>query len=765
MRIYHEQLKSKGSLNVNIIQCMTVGPPTVGKTTLKEQLLKSEACSEEASEERTRPCSSPVAENVKRIQIFLDKERENQSLLSVMVDSDYNYSWKILSLDEEVIGCLKKLSAVGNRDIAQVSGKSYLFIVTSILVYCANLMYVGWYVENPLQYLPDPNKLFSISDDTGWYYLIYCLILLGVIFVILIIAMEQGHSYYRRLTSTSIIEVDTVVKEALEQNDVKEVQPFFDKTLTIYFRDCGGQPEFHEVLPALVSYSTLFLLMFNLSEDLDKCYEVTYKANESDTSEPYKSSFTVKDSLLQCLASISSIGNYAKPSTSIVWKILSAVKVVWDAILCLFFKSKQMFGAVSKVIIIGTHKDKLTDDSKVDKISEDLRVKKISENLKEQCKGTDWYSKNMFVLTPKNNQFVLGIDTFKTVDTNKVKDMVNKVVKNGGYRLEIPVPWLALEFCIRKLDRKVISLKDCQRLADECKIESTTDFQAAVWFLHHIVGTIRYYDKVPQMNNVIIADPQILFDIVTDLIVKTFSFIKENPSEEDRFKFSGRFTERHLEGCKTVRENLLTTSQIIALLQYLIIISPVGLNENGEMEYFLPCVLVHASLPHKQEEEDTPAIIPPLLVIFQCNYTPRGVFSSLIAHILTSKQGEWELASEKIYRDQVHFRICKSGYIISIKNLFRFFEVKAVSPEGSESSPIKHLPGITDLLSTSLEYVRKHLNYTKVASHSFAFYCHNTGHKKMLEPHPAKCNEDHTICSKDGTKTTTMTLGQAQWFG
>ena len=59
----------------------------------------------------------------------------------------------------------------------------------------------------------------------------------------------------------------------------------------------------------------------------------------------------------------------------------------------------------------------------------------------------------------------------------------------------------------------------------------------------------------------------------------------------------------------------------------------------------------------------------------------------------------------------VHSCICiyKSGYIISIKNLFRFFEVKAVSPKGSKSSPIKHLLGITELLSTSLEYVRKHL--------------------------------------------------------
>ena len=34
------------------------------------------------------------------------------------------------------------------------------------------------------------------------------------------------------------ITADIIIKEALKSNDVKNVQPMFDQTLSIYFRDC-----------------------------------------------------------------------------------------------------------------------------------------------------------------------------------------------------------------------------------------------------------------------------------------------------------------------------------------------------------------------------------------------------------------------------------------------------------------------------------------------------------------------------------------------
>ena len=121
---------------------------------------------------------------------------------------------------------------------------------------------------------------------------------------------------YSQWTKSFATLAQDIFKEALQHDDVKNVQPLLDRTLTIYFRDCGGQPEFHEVLPALVSQSTLFLPVFNLSESLDTQYKVSYKTSNGEVSDPYVSSFTVKQALLQCLAGISSIGSYSNPRTS-----------------------------------------------------------------------------------------------------------------------------------------------------------------------------------------------------------------------------------------------------------------------------------------------------------------------------------------------------------------------------------------------------------------------------------------------------------------
>ena len=73
------------------------------------------------------------------------------------------------------------------------------------------------------------------------------------------------------------------MQEALKNENIEELQKIFHDTLIIHFKDSGDQPEFHEVVPALVPHSTLYLLMFNLNEDLNTQYKVTYKASEDDT--------------------------------------------------------------------------------------------------------------------------------------------------------------------------------------------------------------------------------------------------------------------------------------------------------------------------------------------------------------------------------------------------------------------------------------------------------------------------------------------------
>ena len=550
---------------------------------------------------------------------------------------------------------------------------------------------------------------------------------------------------------------DDLVKETLQQNNIKAIQSFFDRMFTIYFRDCGGQPEFHEVLPALVPHSTLFFLVFNLSECLGAQDKVTYKTSPGQVSDPYVSSFNVKQVLLQCLASISSIGKYSKPQMNCI-KLM--FMWLWKRIVKVWRKKVKM--TISKVIIIGTHKDKLRDAAEADD-----KVFHINNQFENELKGTDWYFKDMIVRTENGNP-ILGVNTFNQFDIEQVKDLVNEVALNGDYQFEIPASWLVFDFCKQKFEKKVMSLKECQILSKECSIFLGDEFNAAPWFLHNKVGTIRYFKNVPKLQNVVITDPQLLFDIVTDLIVNTFSFKRhiKKKSEHDRFRLSGRFTRHHLEQCEAVKEKLLSVEQVIAVLEHLVIIAPVGLNESNEQKYFLPCVLVHASLsstPLLHNDSD----IPSLLITFKCHYTPRGIFSSLIARILLDGKDKWELSLEEIFRDQVEFYLVKTGHNVTLTNFFRFLEIVVKTPRGYKKRSDKNVyVSVQHYISHCLTYVKNQLNYTATADHFFGFYCKE--HKNSsIEDHPAICNNGcpiYTKCSCEGSLKSYLLPQEQLWF-
>ena len=172
---------------------------------------------------------------------------------------------------------------------------NFLFVLTIVAIYlnCAVL---------PLAYLPEReitirNNVVSFETRMDAFY--FFIILLFLCFLALILITLLTDCIYSQWTKSFTTLAQDIVKEALQHDDVKDLQPLFDKTITIYFRDCGGQPEFHEVLPVLVSQSTLFLLVFNLSEGLDTQCKVTYKTSNGEVSDPYVSSFTVKQALLQ----------------------------------------------------------------------------------------------------------------------------------------------------------------------------------------------------------------------------------------------------------------------------------------------------------------------------------------------------------------------------------------------------------------------------------------------------------------------------------
>ena len=81
------------------------------------------------------------------------------------------------------------------------------------------------------------------------------------------------------------------------------VQEVLGQSLNFYFSDTGGQPEFQEVLPALLSGPSVFIVVFKLTDHLSQKYRVQFVKSEQQKTVMYESSFTVTETILQSLTS------------------------------------------------------------------------------------------------------------------------------------------------------------------------------------------------------------------------------------------------------------------------------------------------------------------------------------------------------------------------------------------------------------------------------------------------------------------------------
>ena len=66
-------------------------------------------------------------------------------------------------------------------------------------------------------------------------------------------------------------------------------------------------------------------------------------------------------------------------------------------------------------------------------------------------------------------------------------------------------------------------------IAGECGIDIPEEVKEALWFLHHKVGFIHCLESVPELCDMVILDPQLLFDRIPELISRTFTFEQVDP--------------------------------------------------------------------------------------------------------------------------------------------------------------------------------------------------------------------------------------------
>ena len=481
----------------------------------------------------------------------------------------------------------------------------------------------------------------------------------------------------------------------------------------LYLSDVGGQPEFQEMLPALVSGPSLYFLTFPLHKGLNEKCLVEYQHPDGGSIVPYTASFTMKEALLSSLASIASTRSYSKVDDR---------KAVYP-----------------KILFIGTHKDKLRSGQ---------QLAAIDLELQESVRRTSAYCENMIEFHSQD-QMVFDLDNTSTSeeDIQRIRNAVERIgTRNQDYRIQIPYTWMIFAITLRHQPNRVLGINECAEIGKACGIETHEDLNNALWYLHHNVGIIRHFQGVPNLEDVVFIDPQYIFDKLTELIVNTFTFEAVGQCMQEEFIKKGIIPTDLLKKLSSESDDI-DGDKFTVLMEHLNIITPI--EEKGKiMKYFAPCALSHAELPPATTIE---AAIPRLRIAFESGYCPKGIFGSLVVKLLKKNklsQFQWKLKQDRIYQNQICLSI--GPYDSFEFSLFPTYINITLDTSIEHSRKISLGSVCCDVrreLEFSIRAVTEALHYTERAAHSLAFAC----------PEPPPHDQSHAATinfSPDGTPCT-----------
>ena len=505
-------------------------------------------------------------------------------------------------------------------------------------------------------------------------------------------------------------------QEALRNSGVIALRQHFDGSWTLYLSDTGGQMEFQEILPLLVSGPSLFFIVFPLNRDLNELFMIEYQLPDGERSQPYQSSLTLMEAILQSLATIAAMGTFTYKGKG------SDIKLK------------------PKVLLVGTHKDLL------DPATAQAKIEEIDSHLRQTITSTSYYRDGLVEFATAS-QLVFTVNNLAEDDSDfaLIRSRVNLIANHDEYRMSIPTHWLIFSIVIRGLSSRVISYDECRNVAQQCGIDDEEELHEALWFLHTRMGVIRYF-RYGDVSKIVVTDPQLLYDKITKVMIKTFTF-EHGMHLFEEFRKKGIFAFEDLSRIDKSEDLLLTHSRFIELLEHLRIVVPIG---DGRL--LIPCVWTHADksrYPPKQH-----SAVPTLAIVFDCGYCPKGVTGALIKYLMTNEMKSrftWKLQMDEIFRDQVTFFIGPN--LITLCMYPTHFEVVcAPSTDNTEAicSVRDTCQEACKTVQKAIHKVSKDANLTCCCQASF--YCTLCkSHIAELKQHDGKpchlyCKETRQVC-------------------
>ena len=436
-----------------------------------------------------------------------------------------------------------------------------------------------------------------------------------------------------------------IFKRAVKLRRMDALREHLESSWSLYLTNTGGQMEFQELLPLIVCGPSVFFITFPLDKNLQEHYTVQYQYPDGSV-KMYPSPSTLMDEILQTLATIAVL-DCTGPQHDVNLK--------------------------PKVFFVGTHKDKIPESS-VD------TIQKIDEQLQKEVRQTSLFRQGSIEFAVGTKQLMFAVNNLDKSDSDfqKIRSALQQSVERSKeFTIKCPSTWLVFSLVLRAKHKssQILSYNDCFTVAQSCGITDRTELNNALFFIHSRLGLVRYF-CVEELNNLVVIDPQILFDKITELIVETFISDHANVSEIEEFQkrgiFSTRVMERINKKSQTESDTQLPFKWLLNLLDHLKI-AAFFTDHKGNRKCFFPAVLCHVPKRPIQSIEYNDWRIkppPPILIAFKSGFCPRGIPGALIKYLMTNEMKSdisWELYPTRVFRNQVSFGVGPCDIMLTIQ--------------------------------------------------------------------------------------------------
>ena len=471
--------------------------------------------------------------------------------------------------------------------------------------------------------------------------------------------------------------------------------------------DCGGQPQFLELLPRFIGGMSLGILVIDLSKRLDE-HPLSYFYGEDGkpVGEGVKSSMTNEQ----------------------LFRLFLQMIV-----------SQSQEHRKTKFLIVGTHRDE-----EVNSVGEtrEQKEKKIADSI-----TSSGMEENVIYTDQSHEHIIFAVNAKNPEDCDVAlgnKIMMEIMNESRARHVSIPLKYLNLELTLKQLsttEKLAFSVVEVFGLMTHY-FKDQESLKSGLIFLNETFRVF-YFSKL----ELVFGEPQLLLNFITKIIVCHIE-LTTNPNKSVAsdgtwkcFKEQGIITEEILTHFLKICKASLSVRLMVEVLEAMLIIC----NVDGE-KYLMPCLLTTTATSVAQTSK------PSMLLHFPQGLARFGIFCCTICKLISSCK--WKLYLKAYnHRNSFHFTIPRCPGIVTLNDSFgSFFQVVLDFPPKFAHKGVE----IRNTLIRVINEVTEELRYIPDEP-ILAFLCEYP-HDPVIAPHAAEYIEDDSVlCTKDPMVTTEVT--------